>query len=133
MTFLGILLTVFSAVIVSVIFYYVFKTRGPWEDFWIFLLILTLVGLAAGKWLVKEGPVMWDVAMVPMLLAIIIFALLLGAASPQRKSYAEQDNLKQETALKDRNAATFGALFWLFLVIILGIIVWSFVGGHPLP
>lgn len=133
MAFLGILLTVFSAIIISVLFYYIFKTRGPWEDFWIFLLILTLVGLAAGKWLIKVGPVMWDVALVPTLLAIIIFALLLGAASPQRKSFPEEEELKQEKERKDRTAATFGALFWLFLVITLGIIIWSFVGGHPLP
>jgi len=133
MTFLGILITVLSAIIISVLFYYVFKITGPWENFWIFLLILTLVGLAAGKWITPAGPVMWDFALVPTLLAIIIFALLLGAASPRRKSYTEQEVLKQEQTQKGRNAATIGALFWLFLVIILGIIIWSFVGGHPLP
>lgn len=133
MSFLGILLTAFAAIIVSVLFYYVFKSTGPWESFWAFLLILVLAGLAAGLWITPVGPVMWGVAWVPTIMVIIIFALLLGAASPPREKKAEQSGKYDEPAPRDRKAATIGALFWILLIFMLGVIIWRFMGGHPLP
>ena len=132
MTFLGILVTVLAAIIVSVLFYYVFKSTGPWESFWIFLLILVLAGLAAGLWITPVGPVIWGIAWVPTIMAIIIFALLLGAASPPRAKKAEQPGKYDEPAPRDRKAATIGALFWILLIFMLGVIIWRFMGGHPL-
>jgi K+ transporter len=133
MTFLGVLLTVMAAIIVSVLFYYVFKSTGPWENFWIFLLILTLAGLAAGFWIAPVGPVMWGIAWVPILIVIIIFALLLGAASPRQQERTVTNSENGEPAPQDRKAATIGALFWILLIFLLGAIVWKFMGGHPLP
>lgn len=133
MTFLGVLLTVMAAIIVSVLFYYVFKSTGPWENFWIFLLILTLAGLAAGLWIAPVGPVMWGLAWVPTLMVIIIVALLIGAASPRKQERAVTNSESSEPAPHDRKAATLGALFWIFLIFMLSVIVWKFIGGHPLP
>ena len=133
MTFLGVLLTVLAAVIISAVFYYVFKSTGPWESFWTFLLVLVLAGLAAGLWITPVGPVMWGVAWVPILMAIIIFALLLGAASPRKEEPVVSNSNRQEPSPRDRKAATIGALFWILLIFLLGIIIWKFIGGHPLP
>ena len=133
MTFLAIILTVLAALIISTVFYYVIKTTGPWENFWVFLLILVLAGLAAGLWITPVGPVMWGVAWVPMLMAIIIFALLLGAASPRSKEPNLTNSESHEPVTHDREAATLGALFWILLVFMLGVIIWKYMGGHPLP
>jgi hypothetical protein len=132
MTFLGILVTVMASVIVSVLFYYVFKSTGPWGNFWIFLLILVLAGLAAGLWITPVGPVIWGVAWVPTIMAIIIFALLLGAASPSRDKQNIISDESAEPSPRDRKAATIGALFWILLIFMLGVIIWRFMGGHPL-
>ncbi len=133
MTFLGVLLTVFAAVIISAVFHYVFKSTGPWKSFWIFLLILILVGLAAGLWINPVGPVMWEVFWVPPLMAIIIFALLLGAASPRKQEPTLTNSKNRQQVSSDTEAATIGALFWVFLIFMLGVIIWKFAGGHPLP
>lgn len=133
MTFLGVLLTVLVAVIISALFYYVFKSTGPWESFWSFLLVLVLAGLAAGLWITPVGPIMWGVAWIPTLLAIIIFGLLLGAASPRKEDQAITNTESSEPSPRDRKAATIGALFWLLLIFMLGVIIWKFMGGHPLP
>ena len=132
MTFLGILLTVLAAVIISAIFYYVFKSTGPWESFWTFLLVLVLAGVTAGLWITPVGPLIWGIAWVPTLLAIIIFALLLGAASPRKKKPAATNTNRPEPTPRDRKAATLGALFWILLIFMLGVIIWKFMGGHPL-
>lgn len=133
MTFLGVLLTVLAAVIISTIFYYIIDSTGPWKSFWSFLLVLVLAGLAAGLWIAPVGPVMWGVAWVPTLMAIIIFALLLGAASPRKEEPAATNSNRPEPAPHDRKAATLGALFWIFMIFMLSVIVWKFMGGHPLP
>ncbi|MFW5774204.1 MAG: hypothetical protein ACOCWD_05935 [Tangfeifania sp.] len=133
MTFLGVLLTVVAAVIISAIFYYALKSTGPWESFWTFMLVLSLAGLAAGLWIAPVGPVIWGVAWVPTLMAIIIFALLLGAASPRKEEPAVTNSNRPEPAPQDKKAATLGALFWVLLIFILGVIFYRFIGGHPLP
>jgi len=133
MTFLGILVTVLAAIIVSVLFYYVFKSTGPWGNFWSFLLILVLAGLAAGSWIGSIGPLIWGLAWVPTIMAIIIFALLLGAASPPHEKREAAPQGSTEPTPRDRKAATIGALFWLLLIFMLGLIIWRFIGGHPSP
>lgn len=133
MTFLGILVTVLTAIIISAVFYFLLKSVGPWRSFWSFLLVLVLAGLAAGLWITPVGPVMWGVAWVPTIMAIIIFALLLGAASPSREKKNATNEDSSEPTPRDRKAATLGAFFWILLIFMLGIIIWRFMGGHPLP
>lgn len=128
MTFFGVLLTVLGAVLVGILFYYAFKSTGPWGSFWSFLLILILAGLAAEAWVDPVGPTIWGVAWIPIILVILIFALLLSAATPARRRQRrpmetpppETEESEEETA-----AVAVSGFFWLFLVILLGIILWG--------
>ncbi len=133
MIFLKILLIVLAAILVSVLFFYALRTRGPWGSFWSFLLILTLAGIAAEAWLNPIGPVAFGMAWIPVLFVIVIFGLLLGAASPKAKK-GKSHTLENNDGLtrQETTALALGAFFWLLVVVLLGIIVWSFVGGHPL-
>ncbi len=132
MTFLGILLTVLTAVIISTVFYYVIKTTGPWKSFWAFLLILVLAGLAAGLWIAPSGPIIWGVAWVPILMTIIIIALLLGAASPRKQKPTLTNSESHKPVPHYRETATLGALFWILLIFMLGVIFYKLRGGFPL-
>ncbi len=132
MTLLGILLTVLAAVVTSTIFYFVIKTTGPWESFWTFMLVLVLAGLAAGLWIVPAGPIIWGVAWIPILMVMIIVALLLGAASPRKQKRVSTKREGNKPVVSDTEAATVGALFWILLIFLLGVIIWKLRGGYPL-
>lgn len=58
---------------------------------WTFLIILVLAGLAAALWIEPVGPVIYDVAWVPMLFVIILFALVLAAATPSTRNRRDVD------------------------------------------
>ena len=131
MTFLEIFLTVLMAVLIAVLFYYVFKSPGPWNSFWTYLIILILSGLAAHAWLTPVGPVAFGIAWIPVFFAIVIVALLLGAASPTRER-RQPTGKHGELPEKEKTTLALGAFFWILLVFLLGVIIWSFVGGHPL-
>ena len=123
MLFLEILLTILAAVIIGTVFYYIFRSTGPWGTFWSFLLILILAGLAAEAWIRPVGPVVWDVAWVPTLFVIIIFALLLAAASPAREPRVTEE--AAEPSEEERAAVAIGGFFWIFLMVLLGIALWG--------
>ena len=125
MTLAGILFAIVIALLVGALFYYVFRTAGPWGSFWTFLLILILAGLAAEIWVEPIGPAMYEVAWIPVLFVILLFAILLAAATPSRSTR----NLPPETEAElESDVAAIGGFFWLLLIIlavavIIGIII----------
>ena len=118
MTLLEVLLTIAIAIFVGIIFYYVFKTTGPWGSFWAFILILIFAGIAAEAWIPDAGPVYYDVAWIPTLFVILLFALLLAAASPPRRGL-ETQNAAAETPVESKETAVLGVFFWIFILFLL--------------
>ena len=130
MELLEILLTIAGAALVGVLFYYVFRTTGPWGTFWSFILILILVGLAAEAWIAPIGPVYWDFSWVTTLFVILIFALLLAAASPARRRYTEAE-LREPVAREEleqsrESAVALTVFFWVMLFVLLIAVIWGF-------
>jgi hypothetical protein len=127
MTFAEILLTILGALLIGVLFYYVFKSTGPWGTFWSFLLILILVGLAAEAWIEPVGPVAWGVAWVPTLFVVFLFALLLAAATPPRRDRRVTDTTTTEptTTEEETAAVAVGAFFWIFMFFLLVVALWG--------
>ena len=119
MTVVGIIFTVIIALLIGLLFYYTFKSTGPWGSFWTFFLILLLSGLAAMPWVEPVGPTLYDVAWIPITFIILLFAILLAAASP----VYEQSARRTETPEKPRpdneagaTAAALGVFFWILLL-----------------
>jgi hypothetical protein len=128
MTFIEIALAIIAAVLVGLLFYYVFKVSGPWGSLWTFLLILILVGLAAELWIPPMGPVFYDFAWIPTLFVIILFALILAAASPSARrdidvtSSAETDT---ESNMAETAGVALGIFFWFLLLFLFIAIFWG--------
>ena len=127
MTVFGILLTILLALCVGSIFYYVFKSTGPWGTFWSFIIILILAGLAAEAWITPIGPVTWGVAWAPTLLAIIVISLLLAAASPPRDARKSTGPTAEPANKEEAAAVAIGGFFWLLLFLLLGIALWGII------
>ncbi len=124
MTLLEVLLVIALAVLVGSIFYYIFKTTGPWGSFWAFILTLILAGIAAEAWIPDAGPVFYDVAWIPTLFVILLFGLLLAAASPPRRD-VETQNAAAETPVESKEAAVLGVFFWIFMIVLLGAVLFG--------
>ncbi len=129
MTFFEVFFVVIGAILIGTIFYYVFKTSGPWGTLWSFLLILILAGIAASGWLEPTGPVYRDVAWVPVLFVVFIFALILAAATPVYESpevtRAEEIPETPPPRSEDRAAVALGVFFWILLIALLVAALWG--------
>ena len=126
MTFLEIILTIIAAILIGILFYYVFKTTGPWGSFWTFLLILVLAGLAAEAWITPYGPVYYDVAWLPTLFVIILFALLLAAASPSTRRETDYiETTGTEPPATNAAAVALGVFFWFLLLFLFIAVFWG--------
>ena len=124
MTVLEILLTILIAVVIGILFYYLFRSTGPWGSLWSFLLILILAGVAAEAWIEPVGPVFYDVAWVPTLFVIILFALFLAAASPPRDRRIARSP-EAEPSEEEGAAVAVGIFFWIFMLVLFGIALWG--------
>ena len=112
-----------TAIVLTLIFSYIFRNPGPWGSFWAFLAILFLAMFAFTLWVTPMGPVWHDIAWFDALLIGLLLALLLGAAGEPRQREIVR-NEKGEVDLvaeakAERGAMTlFGIFFWIFMVVI---------------
>ncbi len=121
MLFVNVLVAILIAAVVGVFFYYVFKFAGPWGNFWAFLTVLILAGVAAGAWIEPFGPVVYEVAWVPVLFVIFLFALLLAALSPPsaRRTASIPEDPLLEVPEEEAPFMAISAVFWIFLAFLL--------------
>ena len=115
------LLIAIGALFIGVIFYYVFKSSGPWGSFWSFLLILILAGIAANAWITPVGPYYQGVTWFPVLFVILLFALLIAAATPPRRTRIEAEVEEPE----EPAAVALGGFFWVLMIFLLIAAVWG--------
>ncbi len=117
------------AVILSFIFTAGLRNRGPWNNFWILVLVLFLGMGALSVWFAPVGPIWYGVAWLDLLIFGIILALLLGASAEagQRNNYRlRRTEVDVVAEAKEEPGAIqlFGFFFWLFMVaIIIAIII----------
>lgn len=120
------IVVLFMALIVASIFFYGFRSRGPWSAFWVFLLILFLAGWAGRLWVTPAGPVMWGFGWLPVLVFVFIVALLVAAASPREDTNTSDEirRSRREATKPDTEAgAAFGIFFWVLLIVLITAIV----------
>jgi len=120
MEFLAILFIAIGALIIGAIFYYLFRSSGPWGSFWSFLLILILAGIAANAWIAPVGPYYQGVTWFPVLFVILLFALLIAAATPPRRTRIESEIEKEEP-----EAIALGGFFWILLIFLFIAAIWG--------
>jgi hypothetical protein len=127
MAFLEIIIIALAAIIIGSLFFYVFRTAGPWGSFWIFILILILAGWAAAAWIRPFGPVYWNISWVPVLFVILLFSLFLAALTPARREKTIYEDEKiPERQQEEAALFTLSFFFWAFIVFLLAAVIWGF-------
>lgn len=112
------------AVILSFIFTAGFRNRGPWNNFWILILVLFLGMGAVNVWFAPVGPIWYGVAWLDLLVFGIILALLLGASAEagQRNNYRlrpTEVDVVAEAKEEPGAIQLFGFFFWFFMIVII--------------
>lgn len=127
MLFWEILLVILAALVIGSIFYYLLKLSGPWGSFWSFLLILILSGLAAAAWITPVGPVYYNISWFPVLFTILLFAILMAAATPSRRAPRQTTNTQRHVEDTEGGLAfvALSAFFWVFLLFLLIAAIWG--------
>ncbi|MFP4060042.1 MAG: hypothetical protein ACOCXD_00495 [Bacteroidota bacterium] len=125
MTAFDVIFTIIGALLIGLIFYYVFKVSGPWGSLWTFLLVLILGGIAAALWVEPVGPVYYDVAWVPVFFVVLLFALILAAATPPRRGRRVTTDTEKEE-IEAIGIAGLGLFFWFLLLFFIIAIAWGF-------
>lgn len=123
MFFIDLLFALVIGLLLTALFALLFNTRGPWEVIWVFLLIIVLGAWVGGLWLVPFGPVLFDVAWVPFLLAGLFFALILAAATPPPPTAAGTSVSPAGTEA----ALAFSIFFWILLLGLVAAIVLAYI------
>ena len=121
------------AVGIGLLFYYGFRVTGPWGSLWAFLAILVLAGIAAEAWINPIGPYVFGVSWLGAFLFILIFALLIGAATPPRRSAEEipPGTGAEEVRRTRPGALALGTFFWFLLLILLLAVIGGLVYNPP--
>ncbi|MFO7924524.1 MAG: hypothetical protein R6U58_12615 [Bacteroidales bacterium] len=126
MTLFEIIFTLIAAVLIGILFYHIFRYSGPWGSLWTFLLILIIAGLAGAAWIEPVGPVYREVAWIPILFVIIVFAVFLAAVTPPNSRRGIE--AAQEDSAVPRDEVPFIALsglFWFLFILLLVAAVWG--------
>ncbi|MGK7389677.1 MAG: hypothetical protein ACNS60_04975 [Candidatus Cyclobacteriaceae bacterium M2_1C_046] len=117
------------ALVIGAIFYYGFKSTGPWGSFWAFFLVLFFIIWIAAIATDPYGPVYWGIAWFDFFIIGLLFALLLAAATPSRvdrRRYREYYTTTPEAEEEaGRTAVAIGVWFWamIILFIIIALII----------
>ena len=123
MTLFELFLAILTAIAIGLLFYFVFRVSGPWGTLWSFLLILILAALAAELWVTPIGPVYYDFAWLPTLFVILIFALLIAAATPPRPT-GTRENTRE---IRENYASTVvGGFFWFLIIFLIVAVILGF-------
>lgn len=112
----NIIFSLLYAVIITAVFHLLFKKSGPWAGFWLLFILVFLASVGAGRWVTPTGPAAWGFHWLPGLVAAILFALLVAAATPEaRPAKGKADTASEVNAL----AVNF---FFIVLIVILVIL-----------
>ncbi len=113
-------------------------TRGPWNSFIWFFLVIFLFSWGGGVWLTPFGPTGWGVSWLPFLFVGFFVTMLLLAATPRsargRRALNARDagatHLKESVAIGKETEGAIDGYFWMLIVFLVAVIFCSYV-WHP--
>jgi hypothetical protein len=115
MFFVHLIFALCIALILSAVFAWGLRQKGPWASFVAFFLLIFLASWAGGVWLQPMGPFLWGYQWVPFLLVGLIFALFLAAIPVSPESSVDLVSRKKEEEEKRAVLSAFG-VFWILII-----------------
>jgi len=131
MNLMSLLISIVLALIFSSLLVFGFNRRiaGPVHGLLFFFLIIFLFTWGIGSWLTPVGPVHYGVYWLGYLFIAVLIMLLLGLMLPPVKprsriiKKSELDEKVTERKVTEAFTITFGAFFWLLLIILFALAI----------
>jgi hypothetical protein len=124
MSFMAFIYLILLALLIVIFFSFVFHVKGPWGSFWTYFLIIFFSIWIADIWLRPLGPYWGDVYWLPPLIAGLLVAFILAAATPTRSRARRTLTIEDRKSRRDDSATmAVGIFFWITLVVLLLLIV----------
>ncbi len=129
MSALGLLYLFGVAFLITLIFGYALRIRGPWGRFWAFFIVILLGVVAADLWVTPIGPFYGDIYWFPPLVAGLFIALLLAAATPSPRTRSKLEQQTQEPTEEKAVALALGGFFWLLFAFMIIVVIFGIVNA----
>lgn len=112
------------AIVFSLLFAFVFRIRGPWDNFWVMLLIIFLGVWALSLWIEPIGPTWQGLAWLDLPIFGLLIAMMMAAAGEaadrKLRPYRDREvDLVKEAKADLVATSLFGIFFWIFLLALL--------------
>jgi hypothetical protein len=94
-----------------------FGTKGPWDSFLWFFVVVSIFAWAGGVWLVPFGPMWLGIGWLPIIFMAFLVSLLLTAASPRTRRWRKAEQAKANADAGNR--VVVDTIFWVLLICLL--------------
>ena len=119
MYFIDFLFAFGIALVVALLFTFVFKRASAWP-FILFFLLIFLGTWALGVWITPIGPHGWTYYWLPFLLASLIVVLLLTLIIPDRPYRVRIWRSRSEMQERKGTEVVLGFFFWFLVLLLIG-------------
>jgi hypothetical protein len=118
MDFLGLIFLLLVAILITFVFSFLLRVRGPWGSIWTFFIITLFAVIAAGFWIQPTGPMYRDIYYMPPLVVGILVALLLAAAAPSPRTRSRLEK-RNDSEKEEADFYALGIFFWVLFTLML--------------
>jgi hypothetical protein len=123
MFFKHLLFAVLISVLLTGVFVFGFRKRGPWDSFLLFFLVVGLGAWAGGIWFPALGPSVWGVHWLPFFIVGLIVSLLLVAAMPPVPPDTTVLFVEKGEEPEAKKRMVLSVYFWLMVITLMVLIV----------
>ena len=134
----GIIAILVLASLVTTIFTYGLKNKGPWNSIWTFFLIQLLCLWTVSLWVPPVGPVWYGTPWLDLIITAFFIAFMLAAFTPSSSEYrdrspslVDEDDIRTRsgnvTAMRTKKGnkvvIAAGSMFWMLLLFLTVLII----------
>lgn len=124
MVFIEILAILILALLLTALFNFGLRAKGPWGSFWTFFLVLLCGIWIVAIWVEPIGPVWYGAPWIDFVFVGILLALILAAATPPGPSHptirpiTNRARMEEINEKEDTNPdSAIGIFFWMMILI----------------
>lgn len=133
MSFAGVIAIILLSLMLTFIFVFGLKSKGPWGSAWSFFLIVILSLSTVSLWVPPAGPIWLGAAWIDLLITGLLVSFFMSAVTPLKYPkhsgakneifsdsdlYHESEHSKIDDESGNRDILKLGGVFWMLLVVL---------------
>lgn len=138
MTLTGIIAVILLSVLLTLIFVFGLKTKGPWGSSWSFFIVVILSLSMVSLWVPPAGPTWMGAAWIDLIVTGLLVSFVMSAVTPSRYANTKQvkhdgspdDDIYDSNAYREKKFGNqnkdivhVGGFFWMLLLVLCLLII----------